>query len=88
MARKKLVLNNFPAFRRKVFVRLTEGEKEYGNKSFSWDHLTLLEEIKEEILDICGWSYILYERLSGIEKHLSASLLPSESEDPAAEDTD
>jgi len=81
-------LQNFPTFRRKVLARLRQGAHEYGDKSFSWDHLSLLDEIKQELLDVCGWSYILYERLSRIETHMSRSLFPEEGEESDAEGSD
>jgi hypothetical protein len=43
--------------------RLEAGAKEYGNKSFDKSVNSLIEEIQQEILDIAGWSYILWEKL-------------------------
>jgi hypothetical protein len=43
--------------------RLVVGAREYGNKSFEKTNNELLKEIQEEILDVAGWSYILWEKI-------------------------
>lgn len=43
--------------------RIERGAIEYGDKSFDKSTEKLLGEIQEEILDIAGWSYILWEKL-------------------------
>lgn len=51
--------------------RLRVGAECYGDKSFEKTEGRLLQEIQEEILDIAGWSYILWakiERLKGRTK--------------------
>jgi hypothetical protein len=54
---------NFLKFVDKVLHRLKAGQREYGDKSFSMEPDVLLTEIEEEILDICGWAYILHVRM-------------------------
>lgn len=48
--------------------RLEQGQKEYGDKSFCESTSELLDEIQQEVLDIAGWSYILWERLERLKK--------------------
>lgn len=43
--------------------RLERGAKIYGDESFDKSQKQLLGEIQEEILDIAGWSFILWEKL-------------------------
>lgn len=43
--------------------RIERAAIEYGDKSFDKSTEKLLGEIQEEILDIAGWSYILWEKL-------------------------
>jgi hypothetical protein len=52
--------------------RLHEGAKVYGNRSFSADPAVLFREIREELVDVSAWSFILSERLRAIETALAA----------------
>lgn len=56
-------LADFYQFMAMVKGRLNAGRATYGDTSFSLPPLQLLEEIQAEILDICGWSFILWERV-------------------------
>ena len=56
-------------------ARLKQGAREYGDASFSKDPLTLLNEIQQEVLDICGWAWILSERIEGIKSKIVATKL-------------
>jgi len=56
-------LDRLPEFFSKIETRLLAGAREYGDKSFKKDPRELIEEITQELLDVCGWSYILYRRL-------------------------
>lgn len=56
--------DEFKAFMREILVRMEAGHQEYGDKSFLKPPLALVEEIKEEVLDVCGWAFILYRRVS------------------------
>ncbi len=51
--------------------RLRVGAACYGDKSFDKTEGRLLQEIQEEILDIAGWSYILWVKLERLKKKLS-----------------
>ena len=48
--------------------RLAAGASEYGDRSYDRHAHQHLAEIREEILDICGWSAILLERLRRLEE--------------------
>ena len=65
-----LIESRFPAFTDQIKNRLKQGAREYGDASFSKDPLTLLNEIQQEVLDICGWSFILSERIEGIKSKI------------------
>jgi len=56
--------DEFKAFMQEIHSRMEAGHREYGDKSFLRPPLALVEEIKEEVLDICGWAFILYRRVS------------------------
>jgi hypothetical protein len=64
---------NFLKFVDKVLSRLKAGQKEYGDKSFSMEPDVLLTEIEEEILDICGWAYILHVRMEKLRNAVVAA---------------
>jgi hypothetical protein len=61
-------------------LRLADGQREYGNKSFGLSFFELAEEIQQEMLDILGWSYIAWTKAkvlqenSLIESHRKAAL--------------
>ncbi len=48
--------------------RLKVGAECYGEKSFDKTNGRLLQEIQEEILDIAGWSYILWAKIERLKK--------------------
>lgn len=60
----------FSKFVKELEKRMEAGHREYGDKSFSRDPLELLGEVEEELMDISGWSLILYTRLKEIKKQL------------------
>ena len=69
-----------------VRARLERGRATYGDRSFARDPAELLHEIDEELLDVCGWSFILRERLRGIERALgclAAKSAPAEEHEQA-----
>lgn len=47
--------------------RLRVGAECYGDKSFDKSNERLLQEIQEEILDIAGWSYILWAKIERLK---------------------
>jgi len=58
-------------FLEKVSARYLKGETEYGDRSFDLSPPELVEEIQEEVLDICAWSFFLFERLERVDKALA-----------------
>ncbi len=66
------------ALRRKVFQRFVDAVAErleqasviYGDRSFSRDPAKLLREIEEELLDVCGWSFILWCRIRRLRERM------------------
>jgi hypothetical protein len=56
-----------------VSRRLEAGAKVYGEHSFLRSPAELAGEIEEEILDICGWAFVLWCRLRWIRARLAAS---------------
>lgn len=50
--------------------RLDKGREEYGDESHDLPPRVLLDEIEEELLDVCGWSYILFVRVRRMKEGL------------------
>jgi hypothetical protein len=48
-----------------------QGERDYGNKSFNRPFGELLDEIQQELEDVCGWSAILWSRLQRLRDELA-----------------
>ena len=61
-------LKKWPEFMQAVRCRMEEGAKEYGERSFRRAPADLAGEIEQELLEVCGSSYILWSRLQGIRK--------------------
>jgi len=55
-----------------VSRRLHAGEHTYQDKSFDAEPAALLREIREELVDVSAWAFILTERLRGLESALAA----------------
>jgi hypothetical protein len=58
------------AFMGRVEKRLEIGKEAYGDKSFTRPAGELVGEIEAELLDLCGWSFILWCRLRKIKQAL------------------
>ena len=54
-----------------VAARLEAGRKEYGDRSFERKGEELIDEIIEELADVCGWSYILFDRLQKLREKIA-----------------
>lgn len=59
---------HWPEFADEMKTRLIEGHEEYGDKSFDLSPWELIENIKQETMDIVGWGFILWTRLQKLEE--------------------
>jgi hypothetical protein len=57
-----------PEFTKKLEKKLKKGYKEHSDHSFDRLCGDLVDEIEQEIIDICGWSVVLYGRLQELKK--------------------
>ena len=62
---------SFEDFTRRVEDRLEQGRVEYGDRSYSKDGVALIDEIIEELADVCGWSVILFGRLQVLREKIA-----------------
>jgi hypothetical protein len=61
-------------FTLEMFKRHKKGRKEYGDKSFSRSPVDLIGEIREELLDVANWAFILATRLDAIDDAMFKTL--------------
>ena len=69
--RSDAALERFDEFTARIRARLEMGKRVYGDSSFERPPVSLVEEIRQEVLDVAGWSFILYERLAELERSVS-----------------
>lgn len=50
-------------FVQRLRARLVAGAATYGNRSFTRPAAELVDEIQQELEDVCGWSLLLWIRL-------------------------
>jgi len=55
-------------FIRLLIRKMNKGKKEHKNVFPST--MKCVDEIEAEMLDICGWSYLLWKRLQNLKKSL------------------
>lgn len=52
--------------------RMVEGAVTYGDASFHRPEGELVDEIQQELEDVCGWSLILWIRLERLRKRVAS----------------
>jgi hypothetical protein len=62
----------YPEFAEAVRARLMKGGIVYENRSFSKDPAELIEELRQEALDLAGWGFVLYCRLQAMTEALAS----------------
>ena len=65
-------LDRWPDFAGTVLSRLEKGQTEYGDTSFQRPRQELIGEIEEELADVCGWAFVLWCRIRGLQKAVHA----------------
>ena len=69
--RSDRALEQFDEFTARIRERLENGRRVYGDSSFERPLTSLVEEIRQEVLDQAGWAFIAYVRLSELEDRIS-----------------
>lgn len=67
-------LGYFDRFTDQLYAKMQLGHKLYGNDAFREHPLKLLSEVKEELIDISGWSIILYSRIENLEHAIAEAI--------------
>lgn len=60
-------------YMRRLKLRMAKGSIEYGDKSFQQNPLLTVEEIRDELSDVGGWSVVLDDRMARIEEAIEAT---------------
>lgn len=69
-------LDAFDEFTRAVRSRLEAGRVAYGDRSFSRPPVELVEELRQEALDLAGWGFVLFVRLRALEEAARRATAP------------
>ena len=64
---------SWPTFMKAVRARLEMGREEYRDRAFTRPPEELIREIEQELLDVCGWAFILWCRLAALGSETSES---------------
>ncbi len=67
----KLIAEQWPVYAEAVLEKLAKGAVEYGDRSLDADSGKLLNEIEAELLDVNGWSFLLWTRIQRLKKKLA-----------------
>lgn len=57
-------------FLRLLEERFQKGAEEYGDRSYRKCYSDLIDEIEQEIVDICGWAFFVFHRLHEMAEKL------------------
>jgi|GEM_PF-5068185 len=69
------------SFTSAVGRRLRDGARVYGDRSWSREPAALIREVQEELEDVCGWSFVLWNRLEQVKRALEGVQLPARDEE-------
>jgi hypothetical protein len=64
---------DWAAFAAEVEARLAAGAQAYADQSLAAAPADLAAEVEEELLDVAGWSFILWRRLRSLRTRLPCS---------------
>jgi hypothetical protein len=77
-------LDAFPAFAAAVRARLEHGRVTFGETGFAREPSELVGGIREELLDVCGWSFVLASRIDAIGAALGEQPSAAAGDEPPA----
>jgi hypothetical protein len=63
---------NLMRFMARLRRRLEAGSEAYGNASFTRPAPELVDEIQQELEDVCGWGLLLWIRLERLRDRVDA----------------
>jgi len=72
-------VKDFGTFIAELAKRLDKGHQDYGDASFRRPMDELCDEIGQELMDVCGWSFIQWRRLRELKKEINRLLEEAQS---------
>jgi len=66
----KMIAEYLPKYRRRQDQRFDDGRREYGDGSFHFPALRLIDEVQQEIEDTGNWSIIEWTKLEALKETL------------------
>lgn len=66
--------HEFSTFLSKLELKVERGALDYGDRSFELPPDRLFEELEAELLDICGWGFVLWVRLQKMREAMARDL--------------
>jgi hypothetical protein len=60
-------LTRWPEFVEMVEARLERGARDYGDASFTRPPIEIVGEVEQELLDVMGWGFVLWTRVSALK---------------------
>ncbi len=64
---------SWPTFMKAVRARLEMGREEYRDCAFTRPPEELIRMIEQELLDVCGWAFILWCRVAALRSEIPES---------------
>lgn len=64
------IAHQYDEFTARIRARLDMGRATYGDASFTLPPVALVEEIRQEVLDVAGWAFVMYCRLQALEERV------------------
>jgi hypothetical protein len=66
-----------PEYFEAVRARIMKGAMTYGDRSFSKAPADLIDELKQDALDLAGWGFVLFCRLEAMQEALEQAPIGS-----------
>ena len=63
-------LHRFPEFAEQVRAKLARGQVIFEDRNFSKNPVDLMHEVQEELVDVMGWSFLVWSRLQAMREAL------------------
>lgn len=76
-------LHRFPQFAELVRAKLARGQVVFEDRNFSKNAVDLMHEVQEELVDVMGWSFLVWSRLQAMSEALELfGFEPEQSDTP------
>ena len=63
--------NDFSTFKQLLDAKVELGSRNYGDSSFNLPADATVAELQAELLDVCGWGFVLWVRMERLKRRLT-----------------